>query len=424
MTQANTPPPAATSDGSPLRKRGFWALMATQGFTVLNDNLFKQVVLLLAVNVQLSRPNDGFCNDLQACTGLLFAIPFLLFGTFAGDLADRFSKRRMVLIAKSLEVVVMLLAALAFAYDSFSGLAVVLFLMGTQSALLGPAKYGALVEMMPRSYLGRGNGIMQAVVLGAILLGMGSAGYLKDQFNDQLWILGLAYAVIGAIGLALAWWIPALPPADSQRQLRANPLAPLKKSLAMCSKVRGLPEAVCGHALYWLIGASLVFAWNEMGQSLLGVTETEWTAKLATLSISTALGCLLAGRLCRESISTRLPQFGGLGMAACFLAVASGPYQANFVWLCLVAGSFCAGFYIIPLRTLVQRLPDRAHTGRALGFSQFSDWTGIVLASLLKAGLTSAGFNAIEVFWVFAAVMAVGTLVVVKRLNMAIGQSV
>jgi len=418
-----TQSPDSTASPSPLRKGGFWALMATQGFTVLNDNLFKQVVLLLAVNVQLSRPDDGFCNDLQACTGLLFAIPFLLFGTLAGDLADRYSKRRMVLIAKSLEVVVMLLAALAFALDSFVGLAVVLFLMGTQSALLGPAKYGALVEILPRNYLGRGNGIMQAVVLGSILLGMGSAGYLKDQFQDQLWMLGLGYAVIGAIGLALAWWIPALPAADSQRIIRSNPLAPLRKSIAMCSKVRGLSEAIVGHALYWLIGASLVFAWNEMGQSVLGVPESVWTAKLATLSISTALGCLLAGRLCRESISIRLPQIGGFGMAACFLAVALGPYQADFIWLCLVGGSFFAGFYIIPLRTLVQRLPDRAHTGRALGFSQFSDWTGIVLASLLKAGLTSAGYNAVEVFWVFAAVMAFGTLWVSRRLHAAIGTS-
>lgn len=398
--------------------------MATQGFTVLNDNLFKQVVLLIAVNVQLSRPQDGFCNDLQACTGLLFAIPFLLFGTFAGDLADRYSKRSMVLIAKALEVMVMLLAAAAFACDSFGGLAVVLFLMGTQSALLGPAKYGALVEILPRNYLGRGNGIMQAMVLGAILLGMGSAGFLKDRFQDQLWVLGLAYAVLGAIGFALAWWIPMLPAADSGRQLRANPFAPLKKSFAMCSKVRGLPEAITGHALYWLVGASLVFAWNEMGQSVLNVPESVWTAKLATLSISTAFGCLLAGRLCRESISVRLPQIGGFGMAASFLAVAVGPYQANFIWMCLVVGSFFAGFYIIPLRTLVQRLPDRAHTGRALGFSQFSDWTGIVMASLLKAGLTKAGMNAVDVFWVFAAVMAVGTFVVSRRLRASLGPAI
>ena len=402
---------------SALRSRGFLALMATQGFTVLNDNLFKQVVLLLAVNVQLSTTSDGFCNDLQACTGMLFAIPFLLFGTFAGDLADRFSKRRMILIAKSMEIVVMLLAAVAFAFDSFTGLAVVLFLMGTQSALLGPAKYGALVEILPRSYLGRGNGIMQAVVLAAILLGMGSAGYLKESYADHLWILGLAYAVIGAIGLALAWWIPNLPPADAARKLRANPWIPVQNGIRMCMKVPGLPAAIVGHALYWLVGASLVFAWNEMGQSVLGVPEAVWTAKLATLSISTALGCLIAGRLCRDSIPLRLPIIGGFGMAVTFFAVAIGPYDPTYVWLALVVGSFFAGFYIIPLRTLVQRLPNRSHTGRALGISQFSDWTGIVCASLLKSSLTALGLNSIQSFWVFGAILAVGSLWVGRRLQ-------
>ena len=120
-----------------LSPRGFWALMVTQALTVLNDNLFKQIMLLLAVNLQFSGRAD-FCEDMQACVGFAFAIPFLLFAAIAGDLADARSKRQLVLACKLAEVGVMLGAAAAFLTGSLPLLIVVLFLMGRSSGCALP----------------------------------------------------------------------------------------------------------------------------------------------------------------------------------------------------------------------------------------------------------------------------------------------
>jgi MFS family permease len=410
-----------------LSPRGFWALMVTQSLTVLNDNLFKQIMLLLAVNWQLAGRAD-FCTDMQACVGLAFAVPFLLFAGIAGDLADSRRKRTVVLAAKLGEVVVMLGAALAFVTGSLPLLMLVLFLMGMQSAFLGPAKYGALVEMLEPQELARGNGIMQAFLLFAILLGMGSAGVLFDwsealgethQLN-RLAQLGLVFAAIAALGVWVARGLPNQPAAQPGRKLRLHPLTPTRDAWRLARQTAGLLPAILAHAHYWLLGAILVFAWNDMGKRL-GYEEGPWTIRLATLSVSIAIGCVAAGRLARDRVALRTPLIGGLGLAISFLCVAAGPRDANFIWFSLVIGSFFAGLYLIPLRTLVQRLPGPEMTGRAIGFSQFCDWVGVICASFVQTALSAADFSPFQSFWVLGLSLLLGSIWMYRTMLRALG---
>jgi MFS family permease len=412
-------------DGLPTR--GFWSLMITQSLTVLNDNLFKQIMLLLAVNWQLSGRSD-FCTDMQACVGLAFAIPFLLFAGIAGDLADSRRKRSVVLAAKLGEVFVMLGAALAFVTGSLPLLMLVLFLMGMQSAFLGPAKYGALVEMLEPQELARGNGIMQAFLLFAILLGMGSAGLLFDWSEargeahqlDRLAQLGLVFAAIAALGFWVARSLPNQAAAQPGRKLRLHPLTPTRDAWRLARQTAGLFPAVLAHAHYWLLGAILVFAWNEMGKQL-GYEEGPWTIRLATLSVSIAIGCVVAGRLAQDRVALRIPLLGGLGLALSFLCVAAGPRDANFIWISLVMGSFFAGLYLIPLRTLVQRLPGPEMTGRAIGFSQFCDWVGVICASFVQTALRAADVSPFDSFWVLGLSLLLGSLWMYRSMLRALG---
>ncbi len=56
----------------------------------------------------------------------------------------------------------------------------VLFLMGAQSTLLGPAKYGILPELYPRDRLPVINGWFLMTTFIAIIGGVAAAGILKD----------------------------------------------------------------------------------------------------------------------------------------------------------------------------------------------------------------------------------------------------
>ena len=110
----NLPPAIATLDAdaapSLYRDPSFWGMTVTQFLGAFNDNLFKQLVLLLSIAAAgagaaaAPKPTDN-----QGLAMFIFAAPFLAFTGFAGYLADRFSKRNIVVVCKFAEIGIMAL---------------------------------------------------------------------------------------------------------------------------------------------------------------------------------------------------------------------------------------------------------------------------------------------------------------------------
>ena len=76
-----------------LRSRSYWALIVTQFLGAFNDNAYKQIVVLfVSVGMVASR---GGAKYLCGATAV-FALAYLLFSSAAGYLADRFSKRTVI----------------------------------------------------------------------------------------------------------------------------------------------------------------------------------------------------------------------------------------------------------------------------------------------------------------------------------------
>ena len=79
-------------------------MTATQFFGAFNDNLFKQLMLLLAIPVGAAAARKA---DEQGLATMLFSLPFVLFSGFAGYLSDRYSKRTMIVCCKVAEIGIM-----------------------------------------------------------------------------------------------------------------------------------------------------------------------------------------------------------------------------------------------------------------------------------------------------------------------------
>jgi acyl-[acyl-carrier-protein]-phospholipid O-acyltransferase/long-chain-fatty-acid--[acyl-carrier-protein] ligase len=164
--------------------RSFWGMTATQFLGAFNDNLFKQLMLLLAIPIGAEAATKA---DEQGLATMVFALPFILFSGLAGYLSDRYSKRTVILLAKVAEIGIMALGMLAFLeYGMFGyrGLLVVLFLMGTHSAFFGPGKYGILPELFRQTDLPRANGVILMTTFLAIIFGTASAGVLGTLVGD------------------------------------------------------------------------------------------------------------------------------------------------------------------------------------------------------------------------------------------------
>jgi len=388
----------------------FRHMVATQFLTVFNDNAFRQTVLLLA----LAADSAGFGSDPQARAGLVFALPFLVFAVFAGDVADRFSKRGVIVAAKWAEVGVMALATFALFAGSLPFGVAALFLMGAQSAFLSPAKYGIIPEIVARRDLGRANGLMHSSVLVGIILGQSAAGIMKSALPGAIWSIPLLLALLALFGVWIARKIAPVPVADPQRRLRLNPFARLPAGMAIAWRNKPLFAVMMAHGVFHLIGGVFLYSWNQMGVRELGQNEGLWSAALALLSVALAAGSLLAGRLCRNRLRAGLVPLGGVILAATMFAVAAGPRSAGYAFGVLMCGYVAAGLFLVPLNTLLQQLPDEAEKGLAQGASITLDWLFLVAASFLKEGLTMAGIGAADSFWVLGGIMLVTTLLLVR----------
>ena len=73
-------------------------LNATQFLGALNDNVFKLLIILYLISPNMF--GEDKAASVNAVAGAVFVVPFLLFTAYAGKLADRFSKRNIIVAAK------------------------------------------------------------------------------------------------------------------------------------------------------------------------------------------------------------------------------------------------------------------------------------------------------------------------------------
>ena len=92
-------------------RRKFAAMVGVYFVGTFNDNFCRQCVMLLAVAWGLSH--------LQSYITVLFTVPFIIFAAHAGFLADRFSKRSVVIGVKVLSLLAYVLGIIGFYLNSW-----------------------------------------------------------------------------------------------------------------------------------------------------------------------------------------------------------------------------------------------------------------------------------------------------------------
>ncbi len=384
-------------------------MTVTQFFGAFNDNLFKQLILLLSITVVA----DGSSVDQQGIATLIFSLPFLLVTGIAGYLADRLGKRGIIVSCKVAEIIIMALGGVAFALYSQSAslvsLYVVLFLMGAQSGFFGPAKYGILPEMLRDEDLPRANGFILMTTFVAIILGTVMAGLLLDYFPNRTWVGSVACVVIAVIGTLSSLFVRRVPPANPDLQLQASAFAVPPDMTKMLRQDKPLLMAVLVSSLFWLMAGMFPAAINALGKIVLHADDKLTSMLNGVVSIGIALGCMLGGFISRGKVDFRLMRVGAFGMIAC-LAVLAIPadgditllqdnegtmqrlpglgeskqwlgYQGSLVLL-ICAGMF-TGFFAVPLQVFMQTRPPDDKKGRMIAVMNQANWVGIAISGVL-----------------------------------------
>ena len=356
--------------------KGFLGLFFTQFQGAFNDNAFKFIVIFMVLG-------KAAADEWAPLIGFVFALPFILFSAFAGQLATRFSKRRVTVVTKYAEVLIMILATIGLFFKSDVMLIVVVFLLSTQSAFFGPSKYGLLPELLPEKRLSWGNGIIQFGTTIAIIVGTVIAGILFVRFENHQYLSGVVLLVFSLIGLGFSLRIDQVKPAVPDHQIIFNPLPELVDRLSMIRKDRPLFLAVMAESNFWLLGALMQFCILFYGKQL-ELPEEEISYIMGALAGGIGLGCFLAGYLSANKIEYGFVPIGVIGLATSIFLIPILELNTSIsLVICLGVVGFFGGFYLVPLATMIQQRPDPKVKGAVIALNSTISFIAVALASVI-----------------------------------------
>jgi acyl-[acyl-carrier-protein]-phospholipid O-acyltransferase/long-chain-fatty-acid--[acyl-carrier-protein] ligase len=357
---------------------GFWSLFVTQFQGAFSDNVLKNLVVFLLVTMNVTLAEKHHIGEM---VGALFSLPFILFSMTGGYFADHFSKRTVTVSVKVLEILVVLLALIGFIGTHLPLLLCCVFLMGAQSALFGPSKYGLLPELLPEKRLSWGNGLLEFGTYTSIILGTVAAGLLAQHLRGRLFWAGLALIVLAVIGMIASFGITRVPAADPQRKFRANFLGDLLRQLHATRGDRPLVLALFGNTFFSFLGALLLLNLFFFGLDVLRVQEAQIGWLNASMAVGIGLGSLAAGFLSGGKIEYGLVPLGAAGLSLSFLLLASPGLSLWPTLFRLSLLGFAGGFFIVPVSALLQHRPDRSQKGEVLAAANLLSFVGVFLAS-------------------------------------------
>jgi MFS family permease len=402
--------------------KSFWGMTVTQFLGAFNDNLFKQLILLLSITVIAGGAADGKpqTQDNQWIAGFVFTVPFLAFTGIAGYLSDKHGKRTIVVLCKVAEIAVMMLGGLGFMYyashDKSLGLLYVgLFLMGAQSAFFGPAKYGILPEMLRDKDLPRANGFILMTTFLAIIFGTVAAGFLLKHFSDQLWVSSISCITIAVLGTVTSLFVRRVPPANPQLKVEPSSFLIPPDMRKLLQDDRPLLMALLVSSIFWLLASMVPPAVNVLGKSALALGDDYTSILVGIIGIGIAGGSVIGGLISKGAVSFGLIRAGSIGMLVTLLlmsipangdlallrgadgmlqhlpGIAEGRQWLGFwgsLGTLLFLGIF-TGFFAVPLQVFMQSRPPDDKKGRMIAVMNQANWVGVLIAQLLYGLLST-----------------------------------
>ena len=393
---AGTPETTDSPDGREgLSSCSFVCLVVAQALGTLNDNMFRW----LAVPIGTHLLGGTERAEIAALSwGIFwFTLPYLLLPTHAGWLADRFSKRSVIVWCKAAEVVVMLLGVGAILSGSAACLFASLFLMGTQAALFAPSKFGSIPEMLRTDKLSAGNGLMAMVTVMTAAAGtvVGFKLFVATQPDGthNIWIPAVVVTVIAVAGWLVSLGIRPLPAARPDYPIPKDPLSQNWKQLKLLASNRTLMRTALGIAFFFTLATLTQANIKLYGESVLGLTEKDIGPLMLALVFGVGLGSVLAGIWSGGRVELGIVPLGAIGVVVMSLALfATGnevdpdrtfdsqrAYYVSIVCLVLLGAS--AGLFDVPLESFLQHRSPRETRGSLLAATNFVTFAGILSTS-------------------------------------------
>ena len=278
-------------------------------------------------------------------------------------MADRFSKRHVMIGVKTMEIGIMIFATYALASGKMGLQLVSICLMGVHSAFFAASKYGSLPEVVPPSKLSWANGVIEMLTFLAAIFGTLAAAWLAESFAGKpAWSGGIL------LGLAMIGWLMSLgitrvPAASPDKPLRLNFLGDLWREFKWMRTDRDLWRANLGNTGFFFIAVLIQMNLVLYAEQVLHIKPMENSALQVALAIGMATGSLLAGKLSGDHVEYGLIPLGAFLMAAMGFALGLADISRSAFTICLTLLGIGGGMFIVPLAAVLQHRPPADRKG-------------------------------------------------------------
>lgn len=394
--------------------RSFYFLNATQFLGALNDNIFKLLVIYLLIHVQ----GPAHANTILSLAGAIFVIPFLIFSPSAGILADRFSKRTVVVFTKVLEVGIMCFGLLTVSFEWSLGTYFALFLMASQSALFGPSKYGIIPELVEEKMVSKANGSMTSFTFLAIILGTFLASFLTDVTNKNFKVEALFCILIAILGLLSSFGIKKVEPKRSPKKITPFFFYEIYQTLKTSWHIPHLLPCLFGSAFFLFIGAFTQLNIIPFAMQSLHLSEVGGGYLFLSTAVGIAIGSVLAGMLSKDKVEPGISCISGFFIS--FFAILLWVFASSLVMtiiLLALLGVF-GGAFLIPFDSYLQVNSPDEKRGQVIAASNFFSFLGVLLAAFFLYLIAEEfGFSAASGFGLIGILTLICNIVISGRLS-------
>ncbi|MBP9722579.1 MAG: MFS transporter [Gammaproteobacteria bacterium] len=369
----------AGSYRSILIQPAFVAYLITQFITAFNDNVFKIVVMLIA----LQTPESGYVDFYYIAAQFYFILPFFFFCGYSGYFSDKYPKNKVIIATKFLEVGIIFFALYFLANENKPMLIAILFLLSSQSVFLSPAKYGILPEWFTEAEISRVNGLVELVTFIAIIFGSAVGGILMQFFSHDVVVIGIILLILSVIGLIASFFVKTFPASGADRAWSFNPWHETISGIKVMRQNHLIATTIAGISFFFALALAATTNLLVFGKEIFALNELQLGLLNASVGLGIGVGSLLAGWLSGDKIELGLIPMGAIGLTVSLFAVSYTTSSVLTVYLILITTGIFAGLFMVPLNAMLQELPEKEVKGRLIGTNNFFNGAAMLFAVLL-----------------------------------------
>jgi acyl-[acyl-carrier-protein]-phospholipid O-acyltransferase/long-chain-fatty-acid--[acyl-carrier-protein] ligase len=403
-----------------LSDRRFLPFFMTQFMGAFCDNTFKSALaVLVTYDLALSGAFDS--KIVVTMIGGMVILPFFLFSSIAGQIADKFEKSKTIIIIKGLEIAIMALGVYGFYAHSLSILMITLFFTMTHSAFFGPLKYSLPPVYLKEYEIIAGNGLIETSTFLAILIGSVIGGILISLPETGLPILSIILISASFTGFLSSLYLIKAPANDVKINLNPNLYRETISLIRFAAKDRVVFLSIIGISWFWVVGGVLLSQITTYGREVIGGNQYVATLFMILFAVGIGVGSFLCNRIMNGRIDARLIPWGAIGMTLFIIDLVIASYQVSLVtpeyigihqflthgngWRItfdLLMIAICGGLYNVPLYAILQTQSDPHHRSRMIAANNVMNAFFMLLSSIVSILLISINISIINIFLIVA----------------------